>query len=106
MQLNFDEKILSVPIGQPSSILQLLYRTINVFAKVLTFRMFPEMPYGKVPVLYVDEKPLSQSVAICRYLGRVHHLVADDPWEAAKGDEVADTVHDLLPHAAQIVYAK
>ncbi|XP_071531126.1 hematopoietic prostaglandin D synthase-like isoform X3 [Panulirus ornatus] len=65
-----------------------------------------EMPYGKVPVLYVDEKPLSQSVAICRYLGRMHGLAVDDPWEAAKGDEVADAVHDLLPHAAQMVYAK
>ncbi|KAK7073464.1 hypothetical protein SK128_021718 [Halocaridina rubra] len=64
------------------------------------------MPYGKVPVLYVDDKPLCQSVAICRYLGRVHDLSVDDPWESAKGDEVADTVHDLLPHAAQMVYAK
>ncbi|XP_042204681.1 hematopoietic prostaglandin D synthase-like isoform X2 [Homarus americanus] len=66
----------------------------------------PEMPYGKVPVLYVDEKPLSQSVAICRYLGRMHGLAVEDPWEVAKGDEVADAVHDLLPHAAQMVYAK
>ncbi|XP_045614841.1 hematopoietic prostaglandin D synthase isoform X1 [Procambarus clarkii] len=66
----------------------------------------PEIPYGKVPILYVDEKPLSQSVAICRYLGRTHGLAVEDPWEAAKGDEVADSVHDLLPHAAQIVYAK
>lgn len=64
------------------------------------------MPYGKVPVLYVDEKPLSQSVAICRYLGRTHGLAVEDPWEAAKGDEVADAVHDLLPHAAQMVYAR
>ncbi|XP_050722901.1 hematopoietic prostaglandin D synthase-like [Eriocheir sinensis] len=66
----------------------------------------PETPYGRVPVLYVDDKPLNQSVAICRYLGRTHGLAVDDPWEAAKGDEVADAVHDLLPHAAQIIYAR
>ncbi|XP_066942426.1 hematopoietic prostaglandin D synthase-like [Macrobrachium rosenbergii] len=66
----------------------------------------PEMPYGKVPVLYIDDKPLSQSVTICRYLGRMHNLYVDDPWESAIGDEVADSVHDLLPHAAQMVYAK
>lgn len=66
----------------------------------------PETPYGKVPVLYVDDRPLSQSVAICRYLGRTHGMAVDDPWEAAKGDEVVDAVHDLLPHAAQMVYAK
>ncbi|KAA0183294.1 Glutathione S-Transferase Sigma 7 [Hyalella azteca] len=63
-------------------------------------------PYGKVPVLYVDGRPLSQSVAICRYLGAVHGLSSKDPWLAAVGDEVADSVHDLLPVAAQIVYAK
>ncbi|XP_076034685.1 hematopoietic prostaglandin D synthase-like [Oratosquilla oratoria] len=65
-----------------------------------------ETPFGKVPVLYVDDKPLSQSVAICRYLGRCHGLYAADDWEAARGDEVADTIHDLLPLAAQIVHAK
>ncbi|KAK4298548.1 hypothetical protein Pmani_029107 [Petrolisthes manimaculis] len=65
-----------------------------------------EMPYGKVPVLFVDDKPLCQSVAICRYLGHAHGMVVEDPWEVALGDEVADAVHDLLPLAAQIVYAK
>jgi len=65
-----------------------------------------EVPYGKVPVLYIDEVPLSQSVVICRYLGRQHGLIIDDVWEQAKGDEVAESVHDLLPPAAQIVYAK
>uniref|UniRef100_A0A6A7G4J4 glutathione transferase n=2 Tax=Hirondellea gigas TaxID=1518452 RepID=A0A6A7G4J4_9CRUS len=65
-----------------------------------------ETPYGKLPVLYVDGRPLSQSVAICRYLGVRHGLAASDPWLAAVGDEVADSVHDLLPHGAQIVYAK
>ncbi|XP_018024049.1 probable glutathione S-transferase 7 [Hyalella azteca] len=64
-----------------------------------------DTPYGKVPVLYVDGRPLSQSVAICRYLGAVHGLSSKDPWLAAVGDEVADSVHDLLPVAAQIVYA-
>lgn len=66
----------------------------------------PETPYCRVPVLYVDGKPLSQSIAICRYLGRMHGLAVDDPWEAAKGDEVVDAVNDLVPPAAQIIYAK
>lgn len=65
-----------------------------------------EVPYGKVPVLYVDDVPLSQSVAICRYLGRQHGLSVEDSLDQARGDEVADAVHDLLPQAAHIVYAK
>ena len=65
-----------------------------------------ETPYGHVPVLYVDDKPLCQSVSICRYLGKVHNLHSDDPWAAAVGDEVADSIHDLLPPAAKILYTK
>ena len=64
------------------------------------------MPYGHVPVLYVDGKPLCQSVAICRYLGRMHDLAVDDPWEAARGDEVAGSVNDLITPAALIAYAR
>ncbi|XP_045112983.1 hematopoietic prostaglandin D synthase-like [Portunus trituberculatus] len=66
----------------------------------------PEMPYGHVPVLFVDGKPLCQSVSICRYLGRMHGLFVDDPWEAALGDEVADAVNDLIQPAGQIAYAR
>ncbi|KAF2369025.1 Glutathione S-transferase C-terminal [Trinorchestia longiramus] len=65
-----------------------------------------DTPYGKLPVLYADGRPLSQSVAICRYLGVCHGFASSDPWMAAVGDEVVDAVHDLLPQAAQIVYAK
>ena len=54
----------------------------------------------------MDDRPLSQSVAICRYLGRSHGLSVDDPWLAAQGDEVVDAIHDLIPHVAQIVYSR
>ncbi|RXG68212.1 putative glutathione S-transferase 9 [Armadillidium vulgare] len=65
-----------------------------------------ETPYGKIPTLYVDDKPLSQSVTICRYLGKKFGLFVDDEWLSAVGDEVADAVHDFLPPAAKFVYMK
>lgn len=61
----------------------------------------PTTPFGSVPVLYVDGKPLAQTNSILRYVGRLAHLYpADDLWTAAKIDEIADTVED---HVAVLV---
>lgn len=67
---------------------------------------FLGVPYGKVPILYVNEKPLSQSVTISRFLGKLFKLSVEDPWMNAVGDEVADAVHDLLPSAVKIIHAR
>ena len=55
----------------------------------------PEMPFGQLPVLDVDGKRISQSNSINRYVGRLAGLYPDDPWEAAKCDEICDAVESL-----------
>jgi len=55
------------------------------------------MPWGQMPILETpDGKVLSQTLAICRYLGRKYDLVGDNEWEAAKCDEYADAMVDLF----------
>uniref|UniRef100_A0A1B6LYM5 glutathione transferase n=1 Tax=Graphocephala atropunctata TaxID=36148 RepID=A0A1B6LYM5_9HEMI len=52
-------------------------------------------PFGKLPLLEVDGKVLSQSVAICRLLGKRAGLVGADDWEDVQIDIIADTIVDL-----------
>lgn len=54
-----------------------------------------QLPYGALPVLYVDGKPLAQSNAIARYVGKLTDLYPADPWDAALCDEVLDTVEEV-----------
>ncbi|KAG8311132.1 hypothetical protein J6590_049686 [Homalodisca vitripennis] len=60
----------------------------NSSAKSLT-------PFGKLPLLEVDGKVLSQSVAICRFLGARAGLAGADDWENVQIDIIADTIVDL-----------
>lgn len=53
------------------------------------------MPYGKVPVLEVDGKKIGESVAICRYVGKLAKLCGNDDLENLKIDEVVDTISDV-----------
>ena len=53
-----------------------------------------EMPFGAIPVLYVDGRPLAQSDAINRYVGKLAGLYPEDPWQAAMCDEVMGVVED------------
>ena len=52
-------------------------------------------PYGSVPLLEVDGKPLCQTLAISRYAGTIGGLVSSDPFKNAIGDEAADTMAEL-----------
>lgn len=61
----------------------------------LFHRRFIEQPFGKIPVLEVDEKQLSQSVAICRYLGKRFGLTTDDPFKDALLEAVVDNMRDV-----------
>jgi len=61
----------------------------------------PEMdktvyPYGKIPMLEWDNKKLSQSFTIARYLGKQFKLTGADDFESAKCDEYADVMKDVL----------
>jgi len=57
--------------------------------------MFPAMPYGMLPVLEMDGKPIAQSNAVARYLARKHNLAGKDEWESMLCDVLVDTLGDL-----------
>ncbi|GFH17413.1 uncharacterized protein HaLaN_14046, partial [Haematococcus lacustris] len=49
----------------------------------------PNMPFGQVPVLEVDGQQLAQTAAIERYVAKLTGMYPDDPWQAAKGEELS-----------------
>jgi len=53
-------------------------------------------PYGSVPVLHVGNAVIAQSNAILRYAGKSAKLYPTDQLEAAKVDELLDTVEDVV----------
>ncbi|KAI4484115.1 hypothetical protein M0804_007571 [Polistes exclamans] len=55
----------------------------------------PTTPFGQVPMLEVDGKKISQSVAISRYLAKQFKLAGKDDWENLEIDATVDTIHDL-----------
>eukprot|EP01123_Difflugia_compressa_P000096 TRINITY_DN1019_c0_g7_i2.p1 TRINITY_DN1019_c0_g7~~TRINITY_DN1019_c0_g7_i2.p1 ORF type:complete len:247 (+),score=53.61 TRINITY_DN1019_c0_g7_i2:111-743(+) len=55
----------------------------------------PTTPLGSIPFLEIDGKPIAQSNAIIRYVGKLTNLYPTDQWAAAKVDEVLDTVEDI-----------
>ncbi|XP_021339566.1 glutathione S-transferase-like [Mizuhopecten yessoensis] len=54
------------------------------------------MPTGQLPVLEVDGKQLSQSMAIARYVGREFGLAGKNNLEQCMVDQVIDTASDCL----------
>ncbi|CAK5034112.1 unnamed protein product [Meloidogyne enterolobii] len=62
--------------------------------------------YGKVPVLEVDGKQLSQSGAILLYLSNKFGLAGKDEWEKAKIIEIFDFYKDVYNETAPYIYAK
>ncbi|GFH17410.1 uncharacterized protein HaLaN_14043, partial [Haematococcus lacustris] len=51
-------------------------------------KLKPSMPFGQVPVLEVDGQQLAQTAAIERYVAKLTGMYPDDPWQAAKGEEL------------------
>jgi len=51
-------------------------------------------PFGQLPYLEVDGKPLAQSLTIARFVARKHGLVGQGDWEAAQVDSLVDYVSD------------
>nr|ACF25905.1 GST4 [Azumapecten farreri] len=66
----------------------------------ITFADWPElkqkMPTGQLPVLEIDGKQLSQSLAIARYLGREFGLAGKTNMDQCLVDQVIDTAGDCL----------
>lgn len=56
----------------------------------------PKVVTGQVPVLYVNDEPLSESVAILNYVSRLAGLVPKDPLHEAKMLSVIMAVYDLI----------
>ncbi|EFO91390.1 CRE-GST-30 protein [Caenorhabditis remanei] len=54
------------------------------------------MPFGTLPVLYVDGRPLGQSHAISRYLARQFGINGRCPWEEAQVNAIADQFKDYF----------
>ena len=56
----------------------------------------PILPYGQIPVLVVDGKPLAQTSAICSYVGRNTGMYpVDDDFASAKVDELIAFATDV-----------
>ncbi|XP_030763259.1 glutathione S-transferase-like [Sitophilus oryzae] len=53
-------------------------------------------PYGQVPILEIDGKPIAQSFAIARYLGKKFNLVGKNDLEDLECDSLVDTLEDLV----------
>lgn len=66
--------------------------------------MKPNMPYGKLPILEIDGKVVSQSGAICRYFAKKHNLAGKDDWESLLIDVAVDAVDDLRAALANSHY--
>jgi len=55
-----------------------------------------EMPAGQMPVLLVDGKPLTESIAIARYVAKQAGLVPVDDLQAAYCDAVVDRLLGVM----------
>ncbi|CAO4366061.1 unnamed protein product [Caenorhabditis nigoni] len=76
----------------------------------VTMEQWPELkagtPFGQLPYLEVDGKPLAQSHAIARYLAREFKLNGQCPWEEAQVNALADQFKDYMSEAKPYFYAK
>ena len=65
-----------------------------------------EMPFGQIPVLEVNGKKLSQSLAIARFLARKHGLAGKCDWQSAVADMYADSIQDLIAQMYPVMFEK
>jgi glutathione S-transferase len=76
--------------------------------KRVSFPEFGEMrqdlPFNAVPVLEIDGVAVTQSNAICRYVGKMAGLYPEDDLQALYCDEVLDAVEDLTHHIVRTFF--
>lgn len=76
----------------------------------LCLKLLSGTPFGHLPVLEVDGKPLAQSCAIVRYLARQFGLAGKMPFEEALVDSLIDQFKDyhneIHPFLAVLVGVK
>nr|AEB91973.1 glutathione S-transferase sigma 1 [Locusta migratoria] len=94
-------------LGEPIRFL-LSYGKIEFEDARLEFEQWPSMkasmPFGQVPVLEIDGKKTWQSLAICRYLGKLVGLAGANDWEDLQIDMAIETVTDLRLKIANFWY--
>jgi len=56
----------------------------------------PSTPTGKLPILMVDDEPLTQSIAIARYVAQEVGLVPEDNLQAAFANSLADSITEMM----------
>ncbi|XP_053605227.1 glutathione S-transferase-like [Plodia interpunctella] len=71
------------------------YENIIIKKNVDWPRIQNTVPFGKLPVLEVDNKVLHQSTAICRYLGKLVGLLPSDDLVAAELDALVASTFDF-----------
>lgn len=54
------------------------------------------LPFGKAPILEIDDKVLNQTTAIARYLSKKAGLAGRDDWESLLIDMAVDNFNDFI----------
>jgi len=66
------------------------------FLSVKKHEFLSDTPFGQVPILYIDDKPLPQSGAILRYLAREFNLAGETSFQQAQADMLFETVTEVI----------
>lgn len=66
---------------------------------------FPEAPFGKYPVLKIDDIEIAQSAAINRYLARQFGFAGKNPIEEAQADSYIDQCQEYNTSFRACMYA-
>ncbi|KAI6187345.1 hypothetical protein M3Y98_00233200 [Aphelenchoides besseyi] len=61
----------------------------------------PNTPYGQIPVLEINGRPLAQTFALCRYLGAKFGLAGKDDEERANLDEIMELYREMTDQFSQ-----
>ncbi|KAF7991912.1 hypothetical protein HCN44_010713 [Aphidius gifuensis] len=63
-------------------------------------KMKKSTAFGQLPILEIDGESFSQTLPICRYLGKQLNLIGKTDLDALKIDGVANALHDLRKNVA------
>jgi prostaglandin-H2 D-isomerase / glutathione transferase len=58
--------------------------------------MMQKAPFGKLPIMEINDAVYSQSNALLRYIGHIGSLLSTDPLQALRVDEVIGVIDDII----------
>lgn len=97
-----DYKLHYFPIRGRAEITRIMFTVAGIkFDDVrVPFSEWPEKkrdyPNGTMPLLEVKGEPLTQSLAIARYVAKICGLAGKSEWDQAKVDQILYTMNDIL----------